>query len=715
MLKYEKAKAKLIEFNIDKINYPKFRFNSDDLIYSTFYALSLYCEELIDNPSSNKLSTLFENITFVAQYYDSTVKTKQNIKYNNLLLLLGATAYFLSENFGSAKVLIEQINEWEIRNEIIILLYSTLLFLLKINIIEAPTRNTRNYVDSLKKHFLFGETHEKIFIELEKMRKAIYLSSDINSINYIDFLYTVVLCAIKHSTWLLLPKYSQNNINIWKERFASLGNMKLLWPAQKVVIEAGVLFGKDLVVPLPTGVGKTKSIEIILRSMFIVQGSYVAVIIAPLRALCNEIIGDLIPSFADEVIVNQFTETAQEDFNLEILSNKKYIFVCTPEKFTYILRHEPNFIKSINLFIFDEAHLFDDDNRGAQYELLISEIQQNKNKIAQMILFSAVLSNAKDISTWLFKSETSIIDNSLVKSTEKSIGFLSSDQTIHFYEKDNMGEESFYIPKTIEYTSLKYNTIFPKANAQDISIYYANKLCNQGGVAIYAGQVRSIITTMRRIIKIQKNGYDLTKLTELVNNEEINKLTNLFALHYGEYSELTEASKLGAFPHYSDLPNGIKMSIEYALRKKYIHFVVCTTTLAEGVNIPLKYLFLTTFRYGNSKMQIRKIQNLVGRTARSGLYTEGSTIITDSSFYNNRFNYKDGGIYRWQECKKMFDFGNAEACESSILSLVNNMYIDYENYYKGKDISNLIINNYGNELCYLTINKIIKNIYKESV
>jgi len=715
MLKYEKAKSKLVEFNIDKKNYPNFPLNSDDLMYSTFYALSLYCEELIDNPSSNDLPSLFENISFIAQYYDSTVKTKQSIDYNNLLLLLGATAYFLSENFGSAKVLIEQINEWEIKNEIITLLHSTLLFLFRINRIEAPSRNTIKYVNSLEKHFLFGETHENIFLELKEMRKSIYLSSDANSINYIDFLYAIVLCAIKHSTGILLPKYSHNNIESWKEQLVSLGNIKLLWPAQRVIIEAGALKDKNLVVPLPTGVGKTKSIEIILHSKFISQETYVAVIIAPLRALCNEIIGDLIPAFAEKAIINQFTDTAQEDFNLEILINNKYIFVCTPEKFTYILRHDSSFLSAINLFILDESHLFDDDNRGAQYELLVSEIQQNKNEKAQMILFSAVLSNANQISTWLFKNETSIIDYSLVKSTEKSIGFISSDQNIYFYEKDNMERESFYIPKSIEYTPLKYNTTFPKDNAQDISIYYANKLCNQGGVAIYASQVRSICTTMRRIIQINKNGYDLTNLTKFGNNEEINKLSNLIALHYGESSELMQASKLGAFPHYSDLPNGIKMSVEYALRKKYIYFIVCTTTLAEGVNIPIKYLFLTSFRYGNSKMQIRKIQNLVGRTARSGLYTEGSTIVTDSKFYNNRFNYKSGGIYRWQECKRMFDYENAEACESSILSLVNDLNIDYENYYKGQAISDYLINNYGSESCYTTLNENIKILYKNSV
>jgi len=717
MLKYEKARSKLIEFNIDKINYPHFPLNSDDLTYSTLYALSLYCEELIDKPDSIELPELFNNLTFVSQYYDSTLKTNNRQEYNNIFHLLGATTYFLSENFGSAKVLIEQINEWNIKNEVMTLLYYTLLFFLKIDRLEISSKNkiTINYIDSLKKHFLCGETQDNIFKVLIKMRKIIYTYANQYSVNYIDFLYAVVICAIKHSSWILLPKYSNWNLEIWKPLLISSGNLKILWPAQKVIVEAGVLKDKNLVVPLPTGVGKTKSIEIILRSKFIEQGTYIAVIIAPLKALCNEIISELIPSFANEAIVNQLTDAAQEDFNLEIISNNKYIFICTPEKFTYILRHDPGFLSIINLYIFDEAHLLDDDHRGAQYELMMAEILHNRNINAQMILFSAVLSNAKEISTWLFKNDTSIIDHSLVKSTEKSIGFHSSDQTIHFYEKDNMDEESFYIPKSIEYTRLKYNTTFPKENPQDISIYYANKLCTQGGIAIYAGQVKSIIPIMRRILQVKKNGLDLTNMIKNGNIEEINKLAWLISLHYGKNSELTLASKLGALPHYADLPNGIKMAIEYALRKKHFYFVVCTTTLAEGVNIPLKYLFFTTFRYGNNKIQIRKIQNLIGRTARAGLYTEGSTIVTDSKFYINRNTSSSGGKYRWAECKRMFDYQNSEACESSILSLVNDIYIDYKYRYNGQALSTYLIENYGSESCYFILQEKIRKLYKEKV
>lgn len=722
MLKYEKSKSKLVEFNIAKTNYPNYPLNPDDLTYTTLYILARYCEELIENPSSPQIPNLKIELSFVSQYYDSAVKTQLRQEHNQLFLLLGSTAYFLSENFGSAKVLIEQIEEWTPKNNIQELLCATLRFLLTGERVGVLIQNEdyREYFDCLRGHFETGANSEAILEVLNRMRHKINNSISVMDVNYIDFLFSVSICAIEHSAWTLLPSYSNIDFEKWKSYLIKPESVKLLWPAQKLIIQAGVLNKKDLVVPLPTGVGKTKSIEFLLRAQFMNNdNTHLAIIIAPLRALCNEIAMDLAAAFADEAIVNQFTDIAQEDFNFELLSDSKYIFICTPEKFSYILRHEPDFLSTINLFVFDEAHLFDDVSRGAKYELLVSEISRSRNELAQMVLFSAVLSNANQISGWLFENESAIIDYSSVKSTEKSIGFLSSDQTVHYYEKDDMTEESFYVPKSIDFTQLQSRPreriarIFPKNSAQDFAIYFANKLCPQGSAAIYAGQVRSIPTIMRRVIEISKRGYDLSNLLVNGNVNETDNLSNLLALHYGEESEFVTAAKMGAFPHYANLPNGIKLAIEHALRKKHISFVVCTTTLAEGVNIPIKYLFLTTFSLGTTSVQIRKMQNLVGRTARSGIHTEGSAIITNSQFYDHRNQRENGGTYRWADCKKMFDYGNTEACMSAILSLVSDLHIDYNAIFRGNYLSIYFIENYSNPLCFSTLKSKIQKRYRD--
>lgn len=723
MLKYEKAKAKLVEFNIKKENYPNFPLDSTDLTYTTLYVLSRYCEEMIANPDSEETNELFSELTVVAQYYDAAVKSKQWQDYDILILLLGATAYFLSENFGNAKVLVNRIRDWHFSDNIISLLYSTLHFLLLGEIIESTweVENYATYYRSMLKHFKEGENPQAIYNSLNHLYEDADYSQNEFDITYLDFLYGVSVCAINHSAWILLPEYSGVEERRWREYLSSSESIKLLWPAQKIILEAGALSGKNIVVPLPTGVGKTKSLEIIIRSFFMQPGVRIALVIAPLRALCNEITSDLTAAFGDAAVINQFTDTTQEDFDLEFIEDTKYVFICTPEKFSYILRHDSNFLPAINLFIFDEAHLFDDSSRGAQYELLMAEVARSRNPESQMVLFSAVLSNSEQIGDWLFGNTGAVVDHSLVKSTEKSIGFLSSDQTIHYYEKDDMGQESFYVPKSINIIKLQLHgrerkrRIFPDNNSQDLAIYYAASLCKQNGAAIFAGQVRSVAPIMRRIVDICSRGYNLSSLLENGDSAQISKLQKMFQLHYGVDSELACAAKIGVFPHYANLPNGIKMSVEFALRKRHIHLVVCTTTLAEGVNIPIKYLIITTFSYGESKIQIRKMQNLIGRTARSGIHTEGSAIVTDAKYFDNRSNWKGGGKYKWDDCKKMFDYGYTEACTSTLLELVSDFQVDYEKSFRGEALATYLIEQYNNPLCFSELKEQLKNSYNKSV
>ena len=54
MLKYQKAKAKLVEYDVAYEDYPKFNRDSNTLVYSTIYILSKYAEGVLTNDESIK-------------------------------------------------------------------------------------------------------------------------------------------------------------------------------------------------------------------------------------------------------------------------------------------------------------------------------------------------------------------------------------------------------------------------------------------------------------------------------------------------------------------------------------------------------------------------------------------------------------------------------------------------------------------------------------
>ena len=358
------------------------------------------------------------------------------------------------------------------------------------------------------------------------------------------------------------------------------------------------------------------------------------------------------------------------------------------------------------MYIFDEGHMFDDGSRGAIYELLISEIRSHISGKEQIILLSAVLSNAEQIQKWLLGEAGVLASDSKIKATPKTIGFASQTKDIHYYSDDS-AQEDFYVPRSIEVIALqkrpreKKQRYFPElTDAKDIAIYYANKLCKNGGAAIFANRASTVLTAINRIIELRDRGCLLAEIKGNSDGKEMSRLAQLMSDYYGEQHPYTIACHLGVLPHYSNLPNGLRLAVEYAFRNKAVRLVVCTSTLAQGVNIPIKYLFMTSFMVARNSMQIRSLQNLMGRTARSGMYTEGSVIVTDPQLFDNKNNRRNGGNYKWKDCIKMFDSSAAEPCGSSILSLVQDIRIDYETRVIGAKVAQYIIDHYAETDCF---------------
>lgn len=723
MLKYQKAKAKLVEYNIPKSDYPKFPMNSNDLSFLTTYILSAYSEYVIEE-AEERMNELYPKLVSTAQYYDAAINTKDRIQHDFDFYMYGSVAYLFSNDYGSAKVLSKNAEIYLnslIRNPQQLVL-TVLLFLLNgrqikyTKEIDLYAKINNRIIDCFNK----GAPSIVLFDLLEEYRTEIYSSMAEDDVFYIDVLFAIIKIAIKNSSWLNLPKSSNLSVDVWKPYLQNSKSVKLLWPAQLLIADKGILHGENAVVQLPTGVGKTKGIELIIRSAFFSMRAFSVMVVAPLRALCNEITMDLNNCFSNEVSVNQLSDVLQNDFELDQIAIGKKITICTPEKLFYILHHKDDYLEEIDLFIFDEGHMFDDGDRGASFELLITHIKEYLSEEQQFVLLSAVLPNAKQISDWLFDKNGVLATDSKIRTTQKSNAFVSSNKDIFFFS-DNKSECDYFIPRVLQQKKLKKHPrerkqkIFPDLNdAKDIAIYNALKLSPNGGVAIYMSQQRSIKTIFERIIDLRSRGVDFTSIRNNANVEELKKLHSFISEYYGEDYYYSQVCELGILPHSSIIPNGLKIAIEYALKKKLIFCVVCTSTLAQGVNIPIRYLLITSLRVGQKLISVRDFQNLMGRTARSGIYTEGSIIITDPKIYDNRNNNKNGGNYNWKESINLFDSNHSEPCGSSILSLVKNISIDYETDFNGELFVEFIIKNKSNNLCFtIFAEKLYNAVIKE--
>ena len=153
--------------------------------------------------------------------------------------------------------------------------------------------------------------------------------------------------------------------------------------------------------------------------------------------------------------------------------------------------------------------------------------------------------------------------------------------------------------------------------------------------------------------------------------------------------------------------------------------MACTSTLAQGVNIPIKYLLITGTNFASAKLSVRNFQNLIGRAGRSGVYTEGNIIVTESKLYDERRH--GSGYYKWQDTKGLFNGTTVEECGSAILNIVRDYSVNYKVKLSGTEIVNYICknihdNNWTNKLLnklLVEINEINKNdnisYYKQDI
>ena len=263
MLKYQKAKAKLVEYNIDESNYPRFPLNSNELSYPTVYALSRYAESVIEDNYEDQQE--YEPMLMVAaQYYDAAVNSKDRSNYDTDFLLSAAAAYFLSDDFGSTKVMCVEMNG-QIRSKVNSpqnLLIDLLQFLLlNRKCAESEENNLYGKIrNAFCLYFNNGAAKDSLLKYLTEYRIETYGEENPMQIFFVDLLYAIVIRAIEKSSWNLLPIYSALSAEHWNDYLCNSNSIKMLWPSQQLIGREGILQGKNAIVQLPTGVGKTKGI-----------------------------------------------------------------------------------------------------------------------------------------------------------------------------------------------------------------------------------------------------------------------------------------------------------------------------------------------------------------------------------------------------------------------------------------------------------------------
>lgn len=466
-LKKVRAKAKMYEYGVADKYHIEVESQANDLILLSIGVVGDIANEICN--MSEKPIILpkgrEEELYFVSRFFDSYFQSKMSIEMNPYYILMGAISYYFCNMNGSSRVMMSfmpEVSEFDffasgLENVIMWLLDNNYEF--EFNIIDERYR--RDIINLVEYYNAFFDCKKTDNTNFDNFRSCVYKNGNDREILFTDIILAILKKKIYNSCINLMPLYSSIDKNDWIPTFKNNKVMKEMWSSQLLLGKEGVFNGKSGVIQMPTSSGKTTSILLAIQAAFLSHRTSVVVVVAPFRALCKEIIFDMeiFFEFDENISVTEFSDIP-ESSEIKLVESDlvgKKIFVMTPEKLEFILKHHTGIIENINMIIFDEAHLFDDESRGTDYELLLTTINRYLKPDAQKLLISAVISNAEQLNEWI-NNNGMVIKNNSIKTSEKVVAFNTFTSTdienvqsnLHFVDPNNYLEEEFYVPRVVK-------------------------------------------------------------------------------------------------------------------------------------------------------------------------------------------------------------------------------------------------------------------------
>jgi superfamily II DNA/RNA helicase len=588
-----------------------------------------YLQELLAIAKGLEIFSLSEKKTFFKGVNDS----------NNVLFAAGL--YYLSDYPASAWILAKLYERNNYKDDI----DKFISAFLKRDLTQENT-----YIFFLRRYLESGNNKPlNVLIKLIKFRKKKVFDKNIELYFSLMLAEQILLKFKNDNIWATLLE-TLHKKNHWKDFVRENIRKKVpIWsffPSQKTALTNGLIHGQTCSLQMPTSSGKTSISELVIYDEFKKNNNCRILYLAPYRALASELRQTL------SVCISHYNISSKTLFggNLPTVEERTSVsevnlLITTPEKFMAVEDIFPGISEEFTTIICDEGHLLDDESRGLSYELLLSRLKGSEENKKRFIFISAIIPNIAVINSWLGGTDESLASSDY-RPTELEYAFLKKMEKIKGYYLDvNPLKLRPYRYQLYKYLSTSEIVLSKNGRGKrtittkmGISVAAALKASSAGTVALFAPHKRG---------NSGVEGLALETISQLMNREDfslsvfspdgyLETLVEYFTIVFGYNYLLTNCSRLGFIFHHGDFPQNIREIIEDSLRGNKIRLVICTNTLAEGVNLPIKTIVIhSTNRYnkliGWKRISVRDLKNLVGRAGRAGKETKGLVIIPNSA------------------------------------------------------------------------------------
>jgi len=368
----------------------------------------------------------------------------------------------------------------------------------------------------------------------------------------------------------------------------------------------------------PTSAGKSFLLRAWVRELFRANHTSRAVFVVPTRALIQEVAN----AFAEDQETGELKDVVLHTLPLEANSDPDagHLFVFTQERLHILLGRQPEL--TFDALIVDEAHKVGDGHRGVLLEQVVHECVRRSSK--SKVIFAAphadnpsyLLRDAPEgVSVKPVDREVSTVSQNLLFASQKrgdpmiwNLDYRESEKSLPV---GAVTLEFRPIPESKRLTSVAFALRCSSGN-----LVYAN---GQADAEKYAEQIA--------------DAYRESGEEPLETHPRIVELVKLVQKTVHRQYRLIHALKQGVAFHYGNMPLLVRLEIEELFRLNILRFLVCTSTLMEGVNLPCKVIFLRGPKKGRGDeayLTAADFWNLAGRAGRWGTEFQGSIVCVDA-------------------------------------------------------------------------------------
>jgi hypothetical protein len=368
-----------------------------------------------------------------------------------------------------------------------------------------------------------------------------------------------------------------------------------------------------LSISAPTSAGKSYIFEYWLVHYIQQNNNPTIVYLVPTRALINQVMIDISSVLDENSILNYQISTLP--IKSSLTEEKTNLLILTQERLHIFLTNKE---LKVDFVIIDEAHKIGDNYRGVLLQHALEELTERDRNCK--VFFASPMTSNPEI----------LLDDCPREITCAPL--LSEEVTVNqnlFWISQIKGSPKKW---TVEIINNEFKELIgdidldnnPTPESKRLPML-AHKLHNStGGNVIYANGAAEAE-------KISKQIYDMEDYIDRESDlKKINDLIDLIKKTIHPKYNLIHVLKKGIAFHYGNIPLLVRNNIEELFNLGIVKFLICTSTLLEGVNMPCQNLFIRGPKKGsNNPMNETDFWNLAGRAGRWGKEFQGNIFCID--------------------------------------------------------------------------------------